>query len=212
MPQTQINPQKTTLVDEKFNESILVVPRTQLFPNDSWHGVKAVDLSHYINVIINHQEFIARGLAETDFSYKQIIPYLVFQHDEKLFLMQRCAQASESRLANKYSLGIGGHVRKEDIQSRDLFEWARREFHEEISYTGNFSISTLGILNDDSNDVGKVHLGLVLLLKGDSANIRIKSELKSGSLYSFKECQEFYPFMESWSQLVFDFLIQEDSL
>jgi len=208
MSQTHITPQAAPLVDEKFNEQILVVPRAQLFPHDAWHGVKAIDLSHYINVIINHQEFIARGLAEADFSYKQIIPYLIFQHDEKLFLMQRCSKASESRLANKYSLGIGGHVRKEDIQSRDLFEWAQREFHEEVSYTGNLSISTLGILNDDSNDVGKVHLGLVLLLKGDSADIHIKSELKSGALYSFEECKEFYSSMESWSQLAFDFLTE----
>ena len=117
--------------------------------------------------------------------------------------MQRQSSASEQRLRNKYSLGIGGHIRQEDMRnSATLFEWAQREFHEEVSYDGDLAIQPLGILNDDSDDVGKVHLGLVLLLVGNSDKISIKSELKSGKLVTLATCNNYHTSMESWSQIV----------
>lgn len=120
--------------------------------------------------------------------------------------MQRQAQASEKRLQNKFTLGIGGHMRQEDMAHDSVFAWAQREFNEEINYTGNFDIQTVGILNDDSNEVGKVHVGLVLLLNGDSAEISVRSELKSGNLVSLEECIKHYDQLESWSQMVVEYL------
>lgn len=187
-------------------ERILVIKRSELFQESAWTGIKAVNFDNYLKLIQEKQEFMPRNLAEEDFDYKQIIPYLVFQHNETYFLMQRKSESSEQRLANKYSLGIGGHLREEDMQGATLFDWARREFEEEINYTGNLEITPLGILNDDSNDVGKVHVGFVFLLKGDSTNISIKSELQNGELLSVEQCQEKYELMETWSQLVFDFI------
>ena len=187
-------------------ERILVVKRSDLFQESAWTGMKSVDFEKYLKLIQEKRVFIPRNEAETDFNYKQIIPYLVFQHNDKYFLMQRKAGSSEQRLANKYSLGIGGHLREEDMDGATLFDWARREFDEEINYTGSLEITPLGILNDDSNDVGKVHVGFVFLLKGDSANISIKSELESGQLATLDECKERYDAMETWTQLVFDFL------
>ena len=144
---------------------------------------------------------------EVDPAYKQIIPYLVFEHNNNYFLMQRRSTASETRLRNKLTLGIGGHIRQEDMeQENSLFAWATREFHEEVDYAGKLTVTPLGILNDDSDDVGKVHIGFVFLLSGDSSNIAIKSELKSGVLVPLSECIAQYELMESWSQFVVDFL------
>lgn len=187
-------------------ERILVVKRSEIFQESAWTGIKKVDFDAYLKLIQEKQEFMPRNLAEENFEYKQIIPYLVFQHGDKYFLMQRKSGSSEQRLANKYSLGIGGHLREEDMDGATLFDWARREFDEEINYSGNLEITPLGILNDDSNDVGKVHVGFVFLLRGDSANISIKSELQSGQLLTLDECKENYNTMETWTQLVFDFL------
>lgn len=187
-------------------ERILVVKRSELFQKPAWTGIKSVDFDAYLKLIQTKQEFMPRNLAEENFDYKQIIPYLIFQHQDTYFLMQRKAGSSEQRLANKYSLGIGGHLREEDMDGATLFDWARREFDEEINYSGNLEITPLGILNDDSNDVGKVHVGFVFLLKGDSADISIKSELQSGQLLTTEQCQEKYDAMETWSQLVFDFI------
>lgn len=188
----------------KHDEQILVVKRSVLFPDGAWHGLEAVDMQDYLHEIKMHQEFHPRSLMEADPNYKQIIPYLIFTHNNKFFLMERAKKASEQRLQSKLTLGIGGHIRKEDITGASIFDWARREFHEEVSYAGNLSITPLGILNDDSNEVGKVHVGFVLLLKGDSAEISVKSELKSGFFATKAECLKVKERMETWSQIVLE--------
>lgn len=188
------------------NELILVVPRSQIFPEGSWHGIKTVQCDDYLSLIHEHKQFLWRAEMETDEHYKQIIPYLVFEHNNTYFLMQRKVTASEARLQNKYTLGIGGHIRQEDMSGKTIVEWARREFEEEVDFEGTLSFTPLGIINDDSNAVGKVHLGFVCLVTGDTDKIKIKSELKEGFLLSLNECQHFYGKMESWSQMVFDYL------
>ncbi len=117
--------------------------------------------------------------------------------------MQRQAKASEQRHKGKFTLGLGGHIRQEDMSTDSIFDWATREFHEEVSYNGSIEIETLGILNDDSNAVGQVHLGLVLLIKGNNADISIKSELKSGTMMTLNELTSYYDDMETWSQMVY---------
>lgn len=206
MPTTQQNKEAMPPVNNKWNERILVVKRSELFPKGPWTGLKAVDFNWYLQVIKEKKEFVARGPVETNLDYKQIIPYLVFEYDGSYFLMQRQGKASESRLASKYSLGIGGHLREEDMKGSDIFAWAQREFHEEVNYSGDITIEPLGVLNDDSNEVGKVHLGFVFLLKGNTAEISVKSELQSGQLFTPEQCKARYAGMETWSQLVFDFL------
>lgn len=188
------------------DELILVVKRTDLFPLEAWQGLRNVEYAPYLELIKNKQQFLPRSLMESDPTYKQIIPYLIFQHSDRYFLMQRQAKASETRLQNKFTLGIGGHIRQEDMAGATLFDWARREFHEEVEYQGNLEIEPIGILNDDSNAVGQVHVGFVLLLKGDSPAISIKSELKSGTLVTLEECSDHRERLESWSSLVLDHL------
>lgn len=200
----------TSEMTRKYDEEIVVLRRDDFFNEQpAWHGLQAVDFEFYKNLIKTKQLFIPRGLAEQDPTFKQIIPYLIFRHKGSYFLMQRSATSSEQRLANSYTLGIGGHLRKEDIEKSSLIEWAIREFHEEINYEGSFTVKPLGILNDDSNNVGKVHVGIVLLLEGDSDKISIKSELKSGFLVSLQECKKIYTALESWTQFVVDYLEKE---
>lgn len=185
------------------DEQILVVKRSHLFPDDgAWHGLRKVDFEHYMHIIDHKKEFHPRSVMENDPAYKQIIPYLVFQHDNTFFLMQRRSTASEERLRNKLTLGIGGHIRKEDMTHNSIFSWATREFHEEVDYAGTFTIQPIGIINDDSNDVGKVHIGFVFLLTGNIANITVKSELKNGSLIPLSECIAQKESMETWSQFI----------
>ncbi len=203
------------------DEHILVVCRSHFFTADTpaWHGLKEVNFDDYMHIINHRKEFHPRSIMETDPTYKQIIPYLIFEHDNHYFLMQRKSDASESRLRNKLTLGIGGHIREEDMssfaeasenkQENSLFAWATREFHEEVNYAGNLKVLPLGIINDDSDDVGKVHIGFAFLLRGDSSDISIKSELKSGILVSLDECIAQKECMESWSQFVLEFLQQQ---
>lgn len=188
------------------DEDILVVPTATLFPSGSWNGLRPINWASYQELIDNNKEFLPRSRMEQDPTYKQIIPYLIFTYNDTYFMMQRRAQASEQRLQSKMSLGIGGHIRAEDLTHNDMSLWARREFEEEVAYTGSYTIEPIGLLNDDSNEVGKVHAGLVFLLHGDSADITIRSEHKSGVLVDLATCCEQYHLMETWSQIVIDFL------
>ena len=143
---------------------------------------------------------------EEDPTYKQICPYLIFNYQDKFYLMQRKNTASEQRLKNKYSFGVGGHIREEDIVGKKMEAWADREFNEEIDYKGSYTMKPLGLINDESNPVGHVHTGFAFLLQGDSDNIKIRSELKHGQLLTLKECESYFDDMESWSQMVFNVL------
>ena len=188
------------------DERILVVPRSDLFFEGAWHGIKEVDFDAYLDTIAQHKQFLWRSVMEEDPTYKQIIPYLIFQYQDRFFLMQRRPNASAKALQNKFSLGIGGHIRQEDMTNGSLFSWAEREFHEEVSYQGSLTIKPIGIINDDTNAVGQVHLGFAMLLVGDSSDITIKDEHKSGVLVALDECATFYDSMETWSKFIVDIL------
>jgi predicted NUDIX family phosphoesterase len=197
-------------------EYILVVKRDFLFPQQqAWQGLRSFNhtldgFATYQGLIKEHQEFLPRVAMEVNPSYKQIIPYLVYEYEERYFLMQRTAQGGEQRLHNKYSLGIGGHIRHEDmLENSSIIDWTYREFHEEVEFNGTFSVEPLGIINDDSNEVGKVHIGFVFLLKGDSPIIKVKSELRSGVLLPLEELVDFKSHMENWSQLVLEYLFNK---
>jgi predicted NUDIX family phosphoesterase len=198
---------QTSIVVDNLQELILVVNREYLFTQEPWQGLHRHNMQRYLNIIAARKEFMPRHLAEQDFRYKQIIPYLIFTHNGEIFVMQRHENATEKRLQNKYTIGIGGHIRQEDIKGSDIFDWANREFHEEVTYHDTMTIEPLGILNDDSNDVGKVHLGFVFLIHGHSNNIGIRSELKSGQLLPLETCITLQPHFETWSQLVLQNLI-----
>jgi len=194
-----------------LDEMILVVKRSELLATqESWQGLNIEFSPQCLEIISKKAEIQPRSLMEKDPTYKQIIPYLLFEYDGSFFLMQRKKDASEQRLQSKYSLGIGGHMRFEDLQQNaDLFKWAKREFEEEVQYEGSFQMAPLGILNDDSTEVGQVHLGIVLMLIGDSNKISVKSELQSGQLVSLHDCLDFVPYMESWSQIALMKLLKE---
>lgn len=188
------------------DEHILVVKRERIFNSCVWQGLNSNDIELYQNIITCHGEFHPRSTMEQDDRFKQIIPYMIFEHAQSYFLMQRKANASEARLQNKFSLGIGGHVRKEDMVGKTIFDWAQREFQEEVHYSGSCDIEIVGVLNDDSNSVGKVHLGLVLLLHGDMNNISIKDEHKMGTLSSSDEIDRHFDLLEPWSQIVWSMI------
>src|SRR5882757_138140 len=85
---------KDTANKQLHDEQILVVRRTHLFATyDAWHGLKELDFDHYMHIINHRKEFHPRSIMETNPTYKQIIPYLIFTYDNKYFLMQRKSDA-----------------------------------------------------------------------------------------------------------------------
>ncbi len=184
------------------DERIFVIKRAHIAHDGIWSGLRHDILDRYQAVVREKGEFQWRSAMETDSRYKQIIPYMIFTYNDAFFLMQRKSNATESRLQEKFSLGIGGHMREEDVAGTTIFEWAQREFLEEVTYDGSLTVEPLGVINDESNAVGQVHLGFALLLRGDSGCIQPKSEFKQGMLVDRMTCATYIDRMEPWSQLV----------
>lgn len=202
-------PFRANVLQGKEAERVMVVSRTELFDGDIWNGIRAENLPKYLKVITKSHKFMARGEVESDPRWKQIIPYLVFEAGGKILAMQRKGTHTDKRLANMYSIGVGGHINKRDIKTNDPMEWAKREFEEEIDYKGKYTAKFLGILNHDANDVGLVHVGLVIMLSGDSSEISIRDEHKSGTMVTIDDLGRHYKKMETWSQIVYDHMVNK---
>lgn len=187
------------------NEMIAVVSVKLLFEN-MFLTQGVFDIStQLINNIKSYVQSYPRYLAEKDENYKQIVSYFVCLHDDQVFLTQRKNNCSENLLKNKFSIGIGGHLNMNDLE-KDFVDWGLREFEEEVLYTGEKKITPFKIINDNSNIVGRVHLGIVYLVELYSPNIVIKNELKSGNLVSHTQLFEYEENCESWTKLLLPYL------
>lgn len=190
-------------------EEVLCVKREDIFPDGAWHGFVSDGLERHQAVIREHHFFMARAAVEDDPSYQQIIPYVVFRHGDLYFLTHRLRASSEKRLRKQYSLGVGGHINRGDLEGGDpIQDGLKREWKEEVVYHGHFDARLLGLLNDDSSPVSKVHLGVVFLVDGDSPDIAIRETDKlAGELLTLDQMRIYYLGMESWSQMVYDKLV-----
>lgn len=111
--------------------------------------------------------WIERSEAETNPSYKQIIPYIVMQDSQSRILCYP-RHGTEKRLHGLLSCGIGGHIDEGDKKgafAETVKTGMLRELSEEIS---NFNpemvtLAYKGIINELDTPVGHVHLGLVYL-------------------------------------------------
>lgn len=188
------------------DEQILVVPRPQLMP-EPVHGFDQRDAAGYLERVRAHGVFRQRGDVEQDPTMKQIIPYLIVRHGGRLFLFQRSAAGGEERLHGKYSIGVGGHINRTDVDgAADLIgAGLRRELDEELMIDGVWRARLVGVLNDDTNAVGRVHFGLVHVIEVESPRVAVReSATLSGRLAVHAEVRRLYDRMETWSQLILD--------
>jgi len=190
-------------------EQVLCVRRQDLFPDGVWHGFVDQGLEPYQQAIRERSLFRPRDEVEEDESYQQIIPFLVFRCRGRYFLTRRLRASTERRLRQQYSIGLGGHINASDASAGDpVEEGIRREWDEEVDYRGQFTRRLVGLINDDSSPVSRVHLALVYIVEGDSPEILIRETHKlSGELLTPHELRLHYLAMESWSQIAYDHLI-----
>lgn len=193
-------------------EKVLVVPRSLFDTLGSFQGLNG-EVERYLPLFLDpaNHSFLARSEAEEDSSFKQIIPYIVITCGDRILQYRRGSGSGETRLLKKRSLGIGGHINDEDSEGThfDAAAYERallRELEEELHLPASFNKSQLrplALLNDDSNPVGEVHLGVVhhcaLLSDQVSAKEEVIAEL---GFFTQEELQERVEEFETWSQIV----------
>ncbi|MCT6830282.1 MAG: hypothetical protein M3064_08265 [Bacillus velezensis] len=203
----------------KMDEIILAAPRSDVFQNEmlTFQGVNSED-ERIVNIMAQieaHFFEIRRGDAEEDPRFKQPIPYVVIRRDDEVFVYERLAGGGESRLHNKLSLGFGGHMNPMEGAasfSEVLKQNTDRELAEElyIREEDKQNIVTLGLINDDENDVGKVHIGILSALQlAPAAQVKVKEKDQiAGRWMKLSELKEenVYQRLEAWSQFVADIL------
>ncbi|WP_059103393.1 hypothetical protein [Shouchella shacheensis] len=205
----------------KMDEMIVVVPRKHVFHNESlvFQGVTSEreNIATIMNRINRHFSEMRRGDAEENDSYKQPIPYVVIRRQDDIFLYERLSGAGEARLHNKLSLGFGGHMNT--IMSSSFQEMLEantdRELHEELQFDKDKQKKTkaIGLINDDEEEVGRVHIGILSVLElADDAAVEVKEVNQMTGRWvpiSDLKKEEIYERLESWSKFVVNILIKK---
>jgi predicted NUDIX family phosphoesterase len=154
-----------------------------------------------LHLIATNHFFIDRDTAEVSPQYRQIIPYVVIRHGDECFALVRTRKQTEARLHDKMSLGIGGHINP----GHDLQAGLQKELDEEVRIGGTHTLTFAGILNDESTEVGRVHLGAVYLLDTSTRDVEVlETEKMRGEWIPRAALSESRDAMESWSQIVLD--------
>jgi len=194
------------------DEQVLVVQRKVFEEVGAFNGL-ATDTQKYLDKLFapGVPRFMPRPQAEKDPSFKQLIPYVIMTCNGKYLSYVRGKRAGETRLVAKRSIGIGGHINPTDdmplfVNFYDTYLAAvQREVAEEVSIETKYKDRVGALLNDDNNEVGQVHLGIVHLWTLDEPKVNRKEQMITQmGFMSIPELQLVRDTMETWSQICFD--------
>lgn len=182
-------------------EQVLTIERTTLMGDPGWEGIRTDGLASFDEIVAAHGRFVDREAAESDRRLKQVIPYLVLRDGLAYFLMRRTKAGGDARLFDRYSIGVGGHLNPGD---GDLAGGLRREWAEELDAAFVPEFQLVGLLNDDTTEVGSVHVGAVYVADAMGRAVRIRETDKlEGRFAAPGEVASHLEAMESWSAIIF---------
>lgn len=182
-----------------MGKKILAVSTPYLNKVGSFQGIDE-DESKF-DLLCSHSLIVDRDVAETDDNYKQFIPYtIVSDGNGKYFAYRRGKSGGENRLHDLYSIGVGGHVDTVNtIESKQqIIDAQNREIKEEIGVYPKSS-EFYCLLNDDSNAVGRVHLGVVYRATVDAVG-EIEHTVEDHGFFTADEIRAMN--LEGWSRIL----------
>jgi predicted NUDIX family phosphoesterase len=192
-------------------EQVLVLPRDRVPGGCDFSGIRPAEeaaLGELRTAIRVDGRFMDRPLAEENPAFKQLIPYVVVRDGPRVYLLERSAAGGDPRLHGKASIGIGGHLNPVDEGEDPLTDGLRREWSEELVADWEPEFRLVGLLNDDSNPVGSVHLGIVFEVEAAGRPVEVRERDKlTGRFVSSDEVRAASERMETWSRLVADHLL-----
>ena len=205
------------------DENVLVFPRSLFEELGIFQGFSS-NVNRYLPTILDvkNHNFMARAQAETNPNFKQIIPYVVITDGKSILHYVRGKKAGEQRLVAKGSVGIGGHINDVDYKepllaftneplrastfgSQEFQDAVEREVREELSIQGVFDAKPIGLINDDSTEVGRVHFGVVHVLFCTPDKVKKNEQvITQVEFIPIEELKAKRDQMETWSQLCID--------
>ncbi len=198
----------------KFDEMITVVPRKLIFKDEAYQfdGFKSIqdEETKYIYETISQFETKRRGDMEEDPSYKQLISYCILENeDDEVLVYERLTGGGESRLHGLSSIGVGGHMNDvpEAVTVEEVIrENAARELEEEVGLNKQdvANMELIGFINDDQDEVGKVHIGVVFKLKVNKSSVEAVETDTLKIKWSDQTELLNHKNYETWSSLIID--------
>lgn len=194
-------------------EHVLVITRQLLDQLGSFQGFQP-EVDRYLHAMLapGANFFMERPAAELDPSHKQLIPYSIFHHDGRYLCYTRGGKSGEKRLVAKSSVGIGGHINPVD-QGHDglgesmYYNSIEREITEELVIGGTHTQEVIGLINDDSTEVGSVHLGVVHRFELSSDDVKSNEDaIQNLRFHTLQELVDSRDQLETWSQIIVDHL------
>jgi predicted NUDIX family phosphoesterase/dephospho-CoA kinase len=158
-------------------EEVVAFPVTLLREIGTFHGIRR-DVQRYLSLLNTaNTTVLPRIEAETDLRYKQIISYVIIRRKSTILRFVRGSYSSvQSFLKGRLCVGFGGHLQGED---RTLFDESdsgyinsvSRELTEELKIPLDLisedNLQLVGVLNDESSIVGKLHFAFIHILDID---------------------------------------------
>ena len=192
-------------------ENVLVIRRNLFDQLGSFQGLN-FEPEKYLNLLLSRGNnfFFPRAQAENDPAYKQIISYVLLAFQDRVLYYVRGKKAGEQRLVAKGSIGIGGHMNESD---ESLFAWdeqayragVEREVNEEIKIDTPFQDRIVALLNDDTTEVGRVHLGIVHIFHLAEQKVEKREAMITNLAFLTRaELMARRESLETWSQICLD--------
>lgn len=191
-------------------EEVLVVERDLLEEIGMFEGLKTEGADDAVEVLLREEShfFLERSEAEDDPSHKQLIPYCIFKCGDRVLHYTRGKAGGENRLHAKLSIGVGGHINPVDMGegragAAAYYAAVQRELDEELEINCDYEMRIIGLLNDESNPVGQVHLGVVHLVELETEEVSSREDaLTDLSWATVEELNgALFDRLETWSQL-----------
>jgi predicted NUDIX family phosphoesterase len=181
-----------------MSEAVMVVATDVLRPHLVARFIRD---AHILDLAAQRHTFIDRPLAERSPEWRQIIPYVVIRNGADVFGVTRTAKQTEARLHHKVSIGIGGHINP----GHTILDGLKKELDEEVRIDGDYALRFAGIINDESTEVGRVHLGACFVLEARTRDVAVlETEKMHGAWMSPAQLAAARDAMETWSQIVYD--------
>src|SRR5437870_11066502 len=194
-------------------ENVLVIKRSLFDDLGTFQGLN-FEPEKYLKAILSRGSnfFIPRSDAESNSAYKQIIPYALIAFENTILHYVRGKKAGEQRLIAKGSSAIGGHMNETDESLFAMDEQAyragvEREVNEEIKINSQLEDRIVALLNDDSTEVGRVHLGIVHIFKLVEPNVEKREAMITNVAFlNQNQLMTRRDSLETWSQICLDSL------